>query len=233
MYHEAVHAIHGPLLYVTGAGGYDVPKWFEKELGIEPGEELLEGFNVINFSLSLAKALGCNPIIFVGVDLAYSNNRSYSSGIVNHAIHDPKLDFRTKNSSEELVLKNDVNGEPVYTLWKWLTESAYFSVFAQDNSQLLIYNCTEGGIGFRGIPNATLKSISELLLQKQYDLNGWIHAELQKASMPLGLTTEKVVEKIEELSNSFKKSSEHISAILNDYGKMLTDVNLGKAFPPI
>lgn len=84
----------------------------------------------MNFNLSIAKDLGCNPILVVGVDLAYSDNLSYAPGLVRHAIQDPKEAFLTKYSHEELLIKNDINGVPVNTLWKWVNESLWYAQFA-------------------------------------------------------------------------------------------------------
>lgn len=205
MYHNALKTIHGDKLYITGAGGYFISDWVEKKLGISDSRFLSEGYNVINFSLSIAQALGCNPLFFVGVDLAYSQNLSYAPGIFHHAIHDPKLDFQTKSTREELILKDDIYGNPIYTLWKWVQEAMWFSQVAQDDPQLSLYNCTEGGIGFPGIPNLTLEEAVEKYLTKQYDLDGMVHAAIQCAGMPESVTKENVSNLMRELVTGLKE----------------------------
>ncbi|MBA2727063.1 MAG: motility associated factor glycosyltransferase family protein, partial [Parachlamydiaceae bacterium] len=93
--HEALKLVSGDLLYLSGNSGYDIADYFDKKVGIEP-TNLEEGCNVINFSLDIAEKMGCNPIILVGVDLAYSDDKSYAPGLINHPIHPGKKLFRTK-----------------------------------------------------------------------------------------------------------------------------------------
>ena len=81
MYHRAFRAIHGDRLYLNGAGGYRVATWFERKLGIQ-GMSVDEGHNVINMSIDVARNLGCDPIILVGMDLAYTGMRSYAEGVL-------------------------------------------------------------------------------------------------------------------------------------------------------
>lgn len=202
-YHDAFKYIHGDRLYITGSGGYDVSNWFEKKLGIE-GHNLPEGHNVVNFSLAIATALGCNPIIFVGVDLAYTDDKSYADGVISHPLHDRKQHFQTKNLQEELMIREDIYGKPVYTLWKWIAESIWFARFSLSSPDLIMINATEGGLGLPGIPNRTLKEASEEYLQQQYDISGWIHGEIQEHPMPSTVTREN----IEEAVNTMKESLE-------------------------
>ena len=41
--------------------------------------------------------------------------------------------------------RNDIHGNPVYTLWKWITEAKWISDFAENHPELTILNATEGG----------------------------------------------------------------------------------------
>ena len=191
MYHRALKTIHGERIFVTGAGGYNLPGWFEEKLGIPEVEAIEEGHNVVNFNLSIAKDLGCNPILIVGVDLAYSDNLSYAPGLVRHAIHDPKDAFQTKYSHEELLVKDDIDGIPVTTLWKWVNESLWFSQFAKRNPIMTMINCTEGGIGFAHVPNMPLKEASDKYLKENFDFSTIIHGTIQNSPVPKDLTLSK------------------------------------------
>ncbi len=203
MLSEAVEAIHGDKLYISGTYGYHLGKWLEQSLGLhnDPSnvkspmlfseeesdiykEEIEEGFNVLNFSTLLAYFMGCNPIICVGIDLAYTQNASYASGIASHPIHSRKKDFRTKDSSESTIPKLDIFGKPVNTLIKWVSESSWYSDFPKKYPGAALINATEGGIGFNAIPNMTLSHVSKSYLQKQYDLETRIHGEIQNGIFP-------------------------------------------------
>lgn len=210
--HEALKIVHGNKGYVNGCGGYVISDWFEKQLGIE-GVDINEGCNVLNFSLSIAHALGCNPIILVGIDLAYSKGHSYFPGIVSHPIHDRKRRFRSKGYHEELLMKNDIYGEPVYTLWKWMAESLWYANFVTENPDVRVINCTEGGIGFPNVINMTLADAAREFLEKQYDLDTLVFGEIQNSQMPSNVTKEKVREVCIQLSDDLQKCWQNCNEI--------------------
>lgn len=212
---DAFNTIHGDRVYVTGSSGYRVSEWFEKELNI-PGFDVNEGCNVVNFSLSIAHAMGCNPIILVGVDLAYSDKRSYHTGVTSHPTHSLKLDFTTKHPTDELVIRDDIFGQPVYTLWKWVAESTWFSQFALSNQDTLVINATEGGIGMPQIPNKPLSEVITYLLNKQYDLHLFQHGELQNAAMPSTVTLEKIEQLMQQIKTSLLSCLDYLQVLHND-----------------
>lgn len=201
---KALKIVHGDHLYVSGTGGHVVSDWFENKLGIE-SYPVEEGHNVVNLSVSLAKALGCNPIILVGVDLAYSNKENYSPGIQVHALHDRKSNLFTKNPDEELITKKDIFGEPVTTLWKWINESVWFGRFAKMNPDITVINATEGGIGFPEVTNMTLKEVADQYLTKSYDFPTLIHRSIQRSMLPETVNIEKVQSLMKNLSESLAR----------------------------
>lgn len=215
---DVLKLIQGDKLYLTGSGGHEIARWFEEKLKISD-VDLSEGFNVINFSVGIAAAMGCNPIILVGVDLAYSNNQSYSPGIVNHPLHERSKHFRTKSADDELISAKDINGSPVVTLWKWIAEADWFSQFAKRNPGIAFFNCTEGGLGFDRIPNAPLLTVANTLLTQQYDFDGMIHAKLQAAKIPTQVNLEAIIDAIEMILDSLKTCKELCLDISEDYGE--------------
>lgn len=219
MLNEALKMVHGDKLFVTGSSGYEVGKWFEEKLGIE-GRPIDEGYNVLNFTLSLAEAMGCNPIILVGVDLAYSQEKGYASGIVSHPIHDRKRNFSTKAANEELLLRKDINGNPVHTLWKWVMESLWYSKFARSHPDALIINATEGGIGFPGIENKTLLEVSEKYLKRSFDLDFRVHGEIQNSAMPAGVGIAGIKELMRELSRGLERLISKYQEMVDQLSKL-------------
>lgn len=231
MFHHAFRAIHGDKLYVCGSIPYGISKTFEEKFGIKE-EAITEGFNVINFSVEIAKLLGCSPIITVGVDLAYTNDKSYASGIVTHPLHDSKRNIKTKEASDELVVRPDVNGKPVNTLWKWVNESLWYTNFVQTNPGVAVINSTEGGLGFPGVLNIPLAYVAEHILKKQYDIETRIHTEMQNSRMPPEVTFEKVKENILETRASMITCLQLCYALKEEYGAILNDLTQGKDGPP-
>jgi hypothetical protein len=212
--HKAFKTIHGPHLYLTGSGGYEIAEYFESRLGIE-GEDLDEGHNVITFCMEIAQHMGCDPIIFVGLDLAFTDRKTYSSGVV----FDPSVEQKTLDEYASFetsgYIKKDIYGEPIYSLWKWIAESEWIGEWAQEHPELRILNCTEGGLGFPGVENMSLKNAIETFLCKQYDLSGRIHAEIQNSRMP-EVTLERIVEIMSELRESLIRCQEDLGILIDE-----------------
>jgi len=219
----AFQMVHGPRLYVTGSGGYDIAKFFEERLGIE-GNYFEEGHNVINFATEVAYQMGCNPIIFVGLDLAFTDRKTYSAGVT----FDPKVEQRTLDEYANFetvgMLRKDIHGNPIYTLWKWVAEAEWIGSWAESHSECRLINCTEGGIGFPGIPNQTLIEAAEASLEKSYDLQGWINCEVQNSSMP-EVTQERVEAAIKELRESLSRCCEDFKILIDDTDRLINTMS--------
>lgn len=182
MHYRALRAIQGPKLYVSGTGGYETSRFFEERLQL-PSSDLDEGHNVVNFNVSLARALGCNPIVFVGLDLAYTNMLGYAPGIVPNATVSLQ-EISTKGIDDAAVLREDIYGKPLYTLWKWIDESHWLSEFAHAHPEITCINATEGGLGMEGIPNIPLHEVVKGRLTKVRRLELRVAKAIQKASLP-------------------------------------------------
>lgn len=145
------------------------------------------GTNVVNASLSFAHMMGCNPLITVGVDLAYSGGASYGPGLKKPAARVEPL--HTKSAMEEVIVRPDIEGKPVATLWKWVNESMWYTEFQRKHPEATLINATEGGIGFVGIPHLKLADVAAIYLNESWDLSGKVHAALQQACVPTCIPT--------------------------------------------
>lgn len=206
---QTVLSHHGPRLHIGGSGRYGVSEWFEKELGIECAENLLEGVSVSTFTLSIAKALGCNPIIFVGLDLAYTDKHDYATGIEN------KLLGKIFHPQEKLIGYPDIYGKSTITNSSWIGESTWISQFAAASPEISYINATEGGIGFKGIPNMPLSEVCDKHFQHQYDLDSRIHAERHNSSMK-NISKSVVTTKVEIMKNSLARCLDLCDKMLDD-----------------
>lgn len=213
MLNEALEMVHGDRLYLTGSGGYEIGKWFENRLGVDE-PEIGEGFNVLNFSLMVAYAMGCNPIICAGIDLAYSGGESYAAGVASHPVHNRKSNFRTKKVEDELVCKNDIYGKPVYTLWKWMAESLWYTSFADGHPECKVINATEGGIGFLNVENLTLKEVKERYLGKQWDLQTRLFGEIRNSPLPQSYNDKEILDAILSLKDNLTECAKRYQTLL-------------------
>ncbi len=183
MYASAVDALMGDKLYLRGYDGYQIANWMEERLGLEPQESLNLGANIVNMCVSIANKLGCNPILCVGVDLAYTEGNPYSKGVIVSGTYNPSDKLISKSVSDELVLTRDIHGKDIYTLHKWMTEALWFGSFARDNPDLILLNCTEGGIGFPGIANLSLREAADKYLNKDLAITEKLNKVLTEAKV--------------------------------------------------
>ncbi|NGX50719.1 MAG: hypothetical protein K1060chlam2_00569 [Chlamydiae bacterium] len=206
---------NGPRGYLHTMTGGMAELWMEEKLGIE-GEPLQEGFDLEALSVTttciqLACSLGCNPIILSGVDLAFTAERSYVSGVVPEArllLDERREEVRV---SEKLLSRQDIYGQPIHTLVKWVMESSAISHFAKKNPERTFINATAGGLGFKNIPNQPLQSIP---LQRSSDLHGKIHQLIERHRLPT--STSQIDLHLSQLKASLKEAKSYVQAALSE-----------------
>jgi hypothetical protein len=163
--------IHGPRLYLKGGDGYNISDWFEERCKI-PGAIIGGGHSVANFIIEIAEALGCNPIILVGYDLAFGKElKRYAPGV--ESAHDVALDAP--------IAWKDHEGNPIHTAWKWLLEAKWIEDFKEEKPNLTLINATEGGLGLQNIPHSSLQEVTDTYLSIPRDLDSLVHTAIQEA----------------------------------------------------
>lgn len=226
LFHDGLLAIHGPRLYVTGTGGYDVAEWFEKKLGIESDFVLDEGFNVINFCIEIAQAMGCNPIIFLGMDLGFTDMKSYASGIEENVSVSKSQLLSSDEMDEKAILREDVNGKPLYTLWKWVAEAEWIGDYAKDHPNLVMINSTEGGLGLPGILNRPFKEAADQYLKRTLELPNRIHTEIMNCRLSM-LTQRKIKRLFKQLHCSLERCIEYLRTLVEDAEAQIAQAEAG------
>jgi hypothetical protein len=215
IHHEGLKTVQGPRLYITGTGGYDTAEYFEQQLGIAYGSFIDEGHNVINFCTQLAQAMGCNPILYVGMDLAFTGMHAYAPGIQQDVKVAKAQLTGHLDPDQNALLRKDIYGRDTYTLWKWIAESNWLGDFAAAHPQLTMLNCTEGGIGFPGVHNCTLKYAAAKYLTRQYELKSRIRAEIQNSAMPQ-VTLKKISAGMRALEKSLWRCESHLQILIDE-----------------
>ncbi len=229
--------LNGQLGYLRSQTGGDLEQWMEVQIDLKSppiGPELdREAMTVTTLALALASALGCDPIILTGVDLAYTGNKRYAEGVLHDASIDVKK-FHSHKASEALVLRNDRKGNPVWTLVKWIMESASMSKFAQERSQTTFINATEGGIGFSNIAYKSLKQITQEDLNTPFDISAFVHTLFVDSAIDT-VAQKTISESLEALKSSLERCLEY-SLLLGtkDSGKAILyemEIEQELAFP--
>lgn len=216
--YSAFTTIHGPHLYITGSGGYDIAEYFEEKFGII-SDSFDEGHNVVTFAMEIACKMGCDPIIFAGMDLAFTDRKTYSAGVVFDASVEGKTMRQYSTFEKSGFIRPDIFGNPIYTLWKWVAESEWIGEWAAEHSNVTLINCTEGGLGFPGIPNKPLTETIQKYCQQESDLRSRIFIEMQNSYMPKA-TPEAVNEAMNDLKLSLERCVAHFDVLLEESNKI-------------
>lgn len=125
-------------------------------LGIENMEKVEMGGSVANFSASIAKYMGCNPIVFIGQDLAYTNNDMHAEGC--RMSEDKK---NNKKNQKSIKIVEGYNGDKVQTDLTLLGYLRWFENFIVENPDLEVINATEGGAKIKGATQLAFKEVIE------------------------------------------------------------------------
>lgn len=214
--HEAFRLIQGPKIYVSGSDNL-IAKWFEEQLEIDI-PLLDEGHNVINLCTEVAYHLGCNPIIYVGLDLAFTEIQTYANGIATHPLWiEMSRPYLIENQTA--VNRLDIYGRPIKTKWDWIGESNWLSHYAKTHPCVEMINASEGGLGFAPVPNKSLKEVIDQHLTHSYDLSGMIHAEIQNS--PMQFTMQRLVQTITQFKQSLDRCLSHYKEIINEKKQQL------------
>lgn len=179
---RAYHVLHGPRIYSYGNTHYPILDILEKKLNLHK-HPLDNGLSMQHHLTEWACFLGCNPIIYVGLDLAFTDNLMYADGV--HAESDVNKFYSNENPllNDICVLKKDIYGKPVYSYIKWEFEAEHSSEFPQKYPNTTFVNATEGGLGIKGIPNKTLIETANKYCQQSHNLKSLVHAKLQQPNI--------------------------------------------------
>lgn len=132
-------------------------------------EHMDMGFSCSNVAHGVLEEMGCNPIIFIGQDLAYTGNRKHSEDSKyfenNQLEEDEKSDI-------DIFWVEDINGEKVLT-------SDIFNLFRQCiedrifKGSTTVIDATEGGAKINGSEIMTFREVIDKYCQndKPYSMN--------------------------------------------------------------
>lgn len=126
----------------------------------ESVDTLYSGGSVVHACMDFAKYIGCTTIIFIGQDLAYTNNKSHAS------IAKADID-KINNQRVELFEIKGLIEEKVLTNRSLYEFKSAIEVYIKRNKEVLFVNSTEGGAFIEGTINMTLyESLSKYAINK-------------------------------------------------------------------
>ncbi|WP_195509800.1 motility associated factor glycosyltransferase family protein [Clostridium tyrobutyricum] len=123
-----------------------IEKIFEKKI-----DSLYTGGSVAHISMDFARYIGCTSIIFIGQDLAYTDNKVHAD-TAEIAEDNKKIDDKS------LIQVDGINGGKVYTirsLGRFIDAFEEYINYVGDSIKFI--NATEGGAFIKGTEVSTLK----------------------------------------------------------------------------
>lgn len=227
-YGKALEQWHGPLLHMPGCGAYRVSEWFEKELGIVDAVQIIQGVSTSNFLLEIANFLGCNPIIFIGMDLAYTDDKRYAAGVSVHVKDGAKRQDELERKQDNLISIPGAEGNPVLTNNQWFYEAVCIGAFKQRNPQLICLNATEGGMAIPEVQNISFKNAIQAALdapsKAPLDIEGWFHGNIQNASVDR-IKKEKITTALNKWKKSLKTCVHVLEILIRMQSEQMTQVS--------
>ena len=213
LYPGVFSCCNGPFGYLrTGMGGI-AEMWLEEEIGLnEPimGARLpRESFSVTTLCAALAIHWGCNPILFDGLDLAYTQGRRYAEGVKAE-----KISQELTQPIDRRLLKKDRRGEPIESAVRYVMEAAALSKLARRQKDRRWMNCTHNGLRINNIEEMPLAQMSQSFVEEK-DLRGMIHQSIMRWRLPEG-TKQKVEDKLQELRVSFEAVLRHLEVLIKN-----------------
>ena len=162
---------------------------------------LITGGSVAHIMTSYAVMLGCNPIIFIGQDLAYTGEKSHAKIADNRDNTDW---FKVLKADDDIYVE-DINGGKVRTS---LTLNKYRTALEdiiKANSNITFINATEGGARIKGTIEMTLKEAMDKYKKESFHIFEDIeyNVDIKKNALKSLLNTKKTANEIVKL---YKKS---------------------------
>ncbi|HEY3245015.1 MAG TPA: 6-hydroxymethylpterin diphosphokinase MptE-like protein [Phycisphaerae bacterium] len=170
---HVIDAYHGPISLLDNT--------FARQLigdGLAGRAGLKAGATVAHLAFYLAHYMGCDPIVFIGQDLAYTGYVYYVPGVEMHQTWRGEINrFNSIETREwERIVRNrsilrrvgDQRGDPVYTDDLLFT---YLEQFEKDFQGLpiSIINATEGGARIRGAQELPLRAVIDRYCTRPID----------------------------------------------------------------
>ncbi|MEM1283683.1 MAG: 6-hydroxymethylpterin diphosphokinase MptE-like protein, partial [Chlamydiota bacterium] len=203
---ESFDLQHGPKLYIQGYPHNNLSGWFDQQNGLELEALPNQGVSSTNFSMQVARLMGCNPIILLGVDLAYVDSSRYPPIISAHPTDPPRAKEEISTQAEVPVYGVTNSGKDTVTKIEWFEEAKAIYSFKKMSPGIEVINCSEEGLAIREVPYVSFSEAKEQHLGKSYDINGRIHAQTMKTAPCVDKETG--FYKIEEWNNSLHQCRE-------------------------
>ena len=144
--------------------GNSIEKWLNNLMG---GVILTGGAGTVaHMNMIAAIIMGCSPIVFIGQDLAYSEDKDHAANVV--LTNKDNVKNRLSNLANTVQV-DGINGGKVTTVRGFLSLKTTFEKMIKDNPGHYI-NATEGGVHIRGTEVLPFQEVLDRYCINDYDI---------------------------------------------------------------
>lgn len=202
--HNALPMIHSKMLYFSSNVGYSIVPWLENKLGLRVSNTC-GGIFTSTYCIDLAYCLGCNPIVFLGMDLSAQGVPSDD----NNPWHNAPL----PNLLKAHCAQENYRGDAVTSCWEWIFGMQWLVKYIKDRSHKTFVNIVDEGIAIDGAVNMTLDEATTKYLSRQYDLNNYAY-DMVGALSSMGIEQQQLDDSFEEMLQSMQQCQEYCRQLI-------------------
>lgn len=150
LFYKILPAYQGPKIHLALDSNSGFEEYLYDRAKVKVGK-VSSGFSVANVAVNLLLYWKCDPVVFVGQDLAYTDDRLHASGSWDSDVEEKYI--------KKTSLRKDIWGNDVYTDNAFDGMRAVFENIISKNRGTKFINATEGGIPIEGAPNENLQDL--------------------------------------------------------------------------
>lgn len=161
--------------FVAFSSTDDISSWIQKSMNADIKLDK-SGGTVSILSYYFAKSLGCNPIVFTGLDLAFINNKVYANGMEMEVNQNGTLKIPAESVKKVSYVKS-ANGEMVPTRDDYLAFVRQFNeIFTEEEQDERIINTSLSGAYIKGMDYMSFDEMLDTIDSSEIDVNKEISA---------------------------------------------------------
>ena len=162
--------------FVMGTDIYPFSHWMYEATG-EPKGRILSGPSVANLSWDLLCQLGCDPIVFVGQDLAFTGNKSHADNVTGGGTISPEMVAEVRANPQNYTWVGGIDGDRLLTNKSMYAMKIWFEqrIALLGNSHRFI-DATEGGAYIEGTELMSLSDALDEIGGESFDPAGRLRA---------------------------------------------------------
>ncbi len=219
--HKVIAAHKGKKYFVNTFSGV------EDLLGVNVTGGIAMGGSVATLCTSVAQYMGCNPIIFIGQDCAYTDMKIHAEVCSNQQM-DSSASNDAQSQDLELIEIEGYYGDKVWSSYDLISFLRWLEAFIKKDESTTYINATEGGAKIEGAYNESFSNVVKRYKDiikpdiQQYNskLNKDINVDSNLAQV------NELLKRVKKESVRAKKASEELEKEYKVYyGKRIKEIN--------